>query len=244
MTVAGVVFDWGGTLSVWADVDVEDMWRLAARRLTPDHEDALVATLVALEARSWDRVRTDRGSTRLAELLGTASNELGVDVAALVLEEAAAHHLDSWTPHIRHHEDAPAVLARLRTLGIRLGLLSNTHWPADFHERLLTRDGIAPLLDARLYTSEMSRVKPDPSVFAAALDALGIVDPATAVFVGDRLYDDVFGARSAGMRTVWVRNTATPHFDVEPDAVISTLSELPQVLSGWTGSGGAQMRRP
>lgn len=233
MDVAAVLFDWGGTLSIWADVDLDDMWRMAARHLDPDREDALVAALVAVEARSWDRVRTDRRSTRLAELLAVASDELGVDVAAAVLEEAATHHLDSWTPHIRHRADAAEVLTELRAAGARLGLLSNTHWPREFHERLLARDGLAELLDARLYTSELRHVKPDPTVFAAALAALGVADPAEAVFVGDRLFDDVAGARAVGMRTVWVRNRSTPPYPVDPDAEIVELSELPALLAGW-----------
>jgi len=31
-----VIFDWGGTLSVWVEIDIEDMWRLAARHISPD----------------------------------------------------------------------------------------------------------------------------------------------------------------------------------------------------------------
>ncbi|HET6793513.1 MAG TPA: HAD family hydrolase [Acidimicrobiales bacterium] len=233
MGVEAVVFDWGGTLSVWADVDVEDVWRLAARHLAPEREAELVEALVRIEARSFERARTDRHSTRLADLLAQASAELGVDVAGAVLEEAAGHHLDSWTPHIRHHSDARGVLTRLRAAGLRLGLLSNTHWPPGFHEHLLDRDGLAELIDRRLYTSAMDLMKPDPSVFRRALDALGVDDPGAAVFVGDRLYDDVWGAQSAGLRAVWVRNTATPTYEVEPDGVIDSLSELPALLSGW-----------
>ena len=233
MTVEAVVFDWGGTLSVWAEVDVEDVWRLAARHLAPEREEELVAALIRIEARSFERARTDRRSTRLADLLAEASAELGVDVAGAVLEEAAGHHLDSWTPHIRHHPDAVEVLTKLRAAGLRLGLLSNTHWPPGFHEHFLDRDGLAELLDHRLYTSAMDRVKPDPSVFRRALEALGVDDPAAAVFVGDRLYDDVWGARSAGLRGVWVRNSSTPPYEVEPDGVIDSLSELPALLGRW-----------
>jgi putative hydrolase of the HAD superfamily len=230
--VNAVIFDWGGTLSVWANVDVEDMWRLAARHLAPEREDELVAALIAVEARSWERVATDQRSTRLSELLDMASAELGLDVAGALLEEAATHHLDSWTPHIRHHPEAVPVLGALRQQGLRIGLLSNTHWPRGFHEHFLERDGLAGLIDARLYTSEMYHVKPHPSVFRAALEALG-AEPAESVFVGDRLHDDVYGARSAGMRAVWVRNSWTDGFDAEPDAVIDSLAELPGVIAAW-----------
>ena len=43
MSIEAVIFDWGGTLSIYADIDMEDMWRLAARHLAPDREDELEA---------------------------------------------------------------------------------------------------------------------------------------------------------------------------------------------------------
>ncbi|MDE3205322.1 MAG: HAD family hydrolase [Acidobacteriota bacterium] len=223
-----VIFDWGGTLSVWTEVDIEDMWRLAARHIAPDREDELVATLIAVEERSWRRTRTDRRSTRLADLLAEASAEIHADVAAAVLEEAAVHHLDTWTPHIRHVEDAAATIGRLREMGLRIGLLSNTHWPRHFHEHFLERDGLAELIDARFYTSEMDYVKPDARAFREVLDSL----PARrAVFVGDRRYDDVWGAQQAGIKGVWVRNSRDVDAHIEPDGVIDRLADLPEVVT-------------
>ena len=61
-------------------------------------------------------------------------------------------------------------------------------------------------------------------------------DPARAVFVGDRPYDDVFGAKQAGLRGVLRRNRFMPGYDVEPDAVIDTLPELLGLVDGWANS--------
>ena len=231
--IRAVVFDWGGTLSTFADVDLEDMWTLAARHFDPRREAEIRARLHAVEAATFARSTTDQRSATLRQILEQASADLGLDVTEAVLEEAGTHYLDSWTPHIVHEPDAAPTLAAIRERGIRTGLLSNTHWPRAFHEHFLERDGLADLLDVRLYTSELTRMKPHPSVFANALDALGIDDPATAVFVGDRLHDDVFGAEQAGLKTVWRRNDLVPTFDVEPDAVVDTLAGLLEVLDRW-----------
>jgi putative hydrolase of the HAD superfamily len=236
VSLEAVIFDWGGTLSIWVDIDIEDMWRLAARHVAPEREQELMAELISVEARSWDRVHTDQRSTRLVDLLSEASRVVGVDVAAALLEEAAGHHLDAWTPHIRHDPEAGNVLRELRDRGLRIGLLSNTHWPRQFHERFLERDGLAGLIDARFYTSEMEFVKPHPSGFKAVLDALEVADPRAAVFVGDRLHDDIRGAQNAGLRAVWIRNAnvGVPPVAgnaVEPDAVIESLSDLPDLLA-------------
>lgn len=114
------------------------------------------------------------------------------------------------------------------------GLLSNTHWPRDQHEQWLRRDGLLDLLDARVYTSDLEHVKPHAEAFGALLDELGI-QPSTAVFVGDRLWDDIHGAQQLGMRTIWVRNTVVPPYDVEPDAAVDELGEVAGVVAGWLG---------
>ena len=230
--VEAVIFDWGGTLSVFADVDMEDMWRLAARHLAPDQEEELCRRLIAVEAASWQRVETDQRSTRLSELLALASAELGLDVTEAVLEEAARHHLDSWTPHLVHDADAAPTLRALRERGLRIGLLSNTHWPRSFHEHFLERDGLVELIDVRCYTSELTHIKPHPEAFAAVVRQLQ-ARPERCVFVGDRPIDDVGGARAAGMRAVLRHNPATAGAGPEPHATIDRLPELLPLVDGW-----------
>jgi len=241
MAVDAVIFDWGGTLSVWAQVDLEDMWRLAARHLAPDREQDVMDRLLAVEEKLWRQVEETQRSARLGEVLEAAGRELGLDVTEAVLEEAATHHLDAWTPHISHDPDAAPVLGALREGGIRIGLLSNTLWPRDFHDRFLERDGLVELFDARLYTSHMERTKPHPSAFRAALDAVGVDDPSRAVYVGDRPFDDIYGAKSAGLRAVLRPNDSLPagftiadQEPVEPDAMIYALPELLPLIDAWS----------
>ncbi|MGH9225402.1 MAG: HAD family hydrolase [Acidimicrobiales bacterium] len=232
--VEAVVFDWGGTLSVFVTVELVDAWRLVARHLDPDREDEITARLIQVEADFWASVTSHQRSGTLADLVAAATKALGIDVGEALLEEAAVRHLDAWTPHIRHDADAAPTLAALRDDGLRIGLLSNTHWPRTFHERFLERDGLAGLIDARLYTSEMEFQKPHATAFWASLDALGVDDPASAVFVGDRPFDDITGAQAVGMRTVLRPNPAiadtTP---VQPDAVIHSLPELLPMIRSW-----------
>jgi putative hydrolase of the HAD superfamily len=230
VTVEAVIFDWGGTLSEFVNAELVDAWRLAARHLDPAHEDEIAARLVQVEADFWATTSSHQRSATLADLLATAADELQLDVAEALLEEAALRHLDAWTPHIRHDPDAAGVLTDLRAAGLRIGMLSNTHWPRAFHERFLERDGLAALIDARLYTSEMEFQKPHPSAFLAAAEAVG-AEPERCVFVGDRPWDDISGAAAVGMRTVLRPNPWAPEIDgIEPDARISRLPELLALL--------------
>lgn len=235
--VTAVIFDWGGTLTPHADVDLLDLWRAAANHLDPARADELAARLGAVEDAFWARTSASQLSGTLDDIIAMAAQELGLDIADAVREEAASRHLDAWASHICHEPDAAPTLQALRERGLRIGLLSNTHWPRAFHEHMLERDGLSRLIDARLYTSELTYLKPHPAVFKAALAALGDEDqpvaPARAVFVGDRPRDDIAGAKSVGMRAVLKPNAAVPTGPVEPDARVATLAALVPLIDGW-----------
>jgi putative hydrolase of the HAD superfamily len=54
------------------------------------------------------------------------------------------------------------------------------------------------------------------------------------VFVGDRPYDDVYGAQSLGMRAVLLPNSDVPPYPAAvPDAVIGRLGELRPLIDVW-----------
>ena len=62
--------------------------------------------------------------------------------------------------------------------------------------------------------------------------------PGRCVYVGDRLFDDVWGAQNAGLRAIHVPHSAIPptqvgHTEGEPDAVVHRLAEIPAVLDAW-----------
>jgi putative hydrolase of the HAD superfamily len=118
-------------------------------------------------------------------------------------------------------------------------VLSNTSWPRSRHEQIFARDGVLDLIDAAVYSSEIPYAKPHPEAFRAAMDAVDVDDPAEAVYVGDRLFDDIFGAQRVGMRAVYVPHSDIPEWQVgtelgEPDAVIHELSEVLDVIDAWS----------
>ena len=94
------------------------------------------------------------------------------------------------------------------------------------------------LIDGAVYSSEIPWTKPHPEAFWAALAAVGVTDPARAVFVGDRPFDDIHGAKQVGMRAVLVPHSAIPdaqkgHVQGDPDAVVQRLGDLLAVVDAW-----------
>lgn len=237
--VDAVVFDWGGTLTLEADVDLLDLWRATAKLLDPSHAEELAGHLAAVEAELWARTTASQESGTLADLIALAAARLGLEVAEAVQAQAALDHLDAWAVHLAHDPDAVPTLVALRERGLGIGLLSNTHWPRAFHEQLLARDGLVGLIDVRLYTSELTHMKPHASVFRSALEALGTrQEPLSAervAFVGDRPLDDIAGAKGAGLRAVLRPNPAVPSGPVEPDARIASLPDLLPLIDAWRG---------
>ena len=117
-------------------------------------------------------------------------------------------------------------------------MLSNTVWPRARHEQIFIRDGIDHLIDGAVYTCEIPWTKPHPEAFRAAMAAVGATDPGRCVFVGDRPFDDIYGARRAGMRAVLLPHSQIPevqrgHTRGEPDAVIARLADLIAVVDAW-----------
>jgi putative hydrolase of the HAD superfamily len=219
-----VIFDWGGTLTPWHTVQPFDAWLTAVG----DHE--LAGRLHAAEEAAWTRARDEQRSTTLEDVFAAAQVQH--------TEEMLAAFHAWWEPHTLLDPDVPAVFAGLRERGIRIGVLSNTIWPRSEHERIFARDEVLALIDGAVYSSDIEWTKPHPEAFRAALDAVGVSEPARAVFVGDRPYDDIHGAKSVGMRAVLVPHSTIPadqHGPVlgEPDAVVERLADVLPIIDAW-----------
>jgi putative hydrolase of the HAD superfamily len=227
MTVRAVIFDWGGTLTPWHAVDLDALWRqVCARHFPPDRAASVAAAILAAEAGLWDQCVTAHRSGTLDHLFAAA------DVTAD--EDLIESYFGLWEPHTYTDPDAAPLLRALRARSIRVGVLSNTVWPRALHERVFRRDGVLDLIDGAVYSSEIPWTKPHPEAFRAAMAAVGVADPASCVFVGDRPFDDIFGAHRAGLRTVFIPHSNLPaHDGAVPDAVIDRLADLPAVLDRW-----------
>jgi putative hydrolase of the HAD superfamily len=231
--VEAVIFDWGGTLTRWHDVDFHaESLALAQAVVDAGHPvEVSQQRLHAAGATIWGRSRDHQRSATVADLFEEAGLDHDPDLLTAYYE--------FWEPHTLTDPEAAPMLEALRADGIRTGVLSNTIWPRAWHEGFFERDGVDHLFDGEVYTSEIPWTKPSARAFEAAMAAVGVSDPARCVYVGDRLFDDVHGARSAGMRAVHIPLSTIPadqvgHTEGEPDAVVHRLSEIPGVVRGWS----------
>lgn len=229
MQIDAVIFDWGGTLTRWHDIDFHAE-SLALAHAVVEVEGGPEVHVEALHRANqaiWGRSRDHQRSSTVADLF----DEAGLEHDPQLL----SHYREFWEPHTATDPQVRPLFEQLRSRGIQVGVLSNTIWPRSWHEDFFRRDGVLDLIDGDVYSSEIPWTKPAPEAFAAAMEAVGATDPARCVYVGDRLYDDIWGAHNAGLRAIHVPHSVIPpeqlgHSVGAPDAVAHELAEIPQLI--------------
>ncbi|MFY9220219.1 MAG: HAD family hydrolase [Candidatus Nanopelagicales bacterium] len=232
--IRGVIFDWGGTLTPWHDIDLVAQWQHYVDVYAP-LDESMAERLMAAEIAQW----RDQQVTNGAAGTGTLDHiwaSVGVDVSSTRHRAAMAAYLSAWDPHTLADPEAKLTLQALADRGLLVGVLSNTMWPRSHHEQVFKRDDLHQLIDAAVYSSEIPVAKPHLDAFTAVLSALDLT-PEEAVFVGDRPWDDVYGAQQVGMRAALIPHSRLGNqavdIAVEPDAVLGSLGEIVGVVDRW-----------
>jgi putative hydrolase of the HAD superfamily len=206
-----VLFDWGDTLFHFAydETLLEAGWEagLAAvgRDDLPGHGQTAARFRERYVPLLWvpgtlDEVEYPGMVRELFDEFGVSLSE--VELATFLEAEHAA-----WEPARQIGASTHALLDSLRERGLRTGLVSNAFDPGWLLHNDLERMGLAERLDVAVFSSEVGKRKPHESIFRAALEPLGVA-PENALFVGDRRFEDVRGAKELGMKTVqalWFR---------------------------------------
>jgi putative hydrolase of the HAD superfamily len=137
--------------------------------------------------------------------------------------ECATDMVREWERHENFtlYEDALPALDELRRHGLKIGLISNGQRDLEEFVRHHVLD-----VDATVGSKSHGRIKPDPSIFTAALRALDVA-PDEVAMVGDSYEDDIEGARALGIHAILLdRDGLRPE---EPQR-IDTLLALPAAL--------------
>jgi len=122
------------------------------------------------------------------------------------------------------------VLPVLERLVRRYPLVALTNGNAE-----ITRTPLGHLFSFAITAGDIGSAKPDPAMFHAARERLGLV-PAEIVHVGDDPEHDVLGASAVGYRSVWLnRDGRDWPGGQRADAEIRSLVELEALLADWSG---------
>jgi len=216
--VQAVAFDLDGTLLDRRrsfDRFVRDQWKRFSQALQTVDVEQYVQTLVQLD-------RDGYGPRR--ELFAGMAARFGLPAA--LAETLLNDYRAGFPSACVLFPDAVRTLSSLRASGLKLGLITNGS--VRMQSRKLECLALSPMFDTVIISDEAGVSKPDRRIFQIALEQLR-ADPSHAVFVGDHPDIDVAGARAAGMRAVWRRDTIVSGA-VEADAVVEELGDLLALL--------------
>jgi putative hydrolase of the HAD superfamily len=139
---------------------------------------------------------------RFRQLFERAGVAAGNDLLASTASSYRAAYLDARRPV----EGARDLLAALKPR-VRIGVVSNNL--LEEQQGKVRLCGFDPYVDTLVVSEEAGVSKPDPRIFAIALERLGSV-PEDAVMIGDSWPADIEGARAAGIRAVWFNRNRRP----------------------------------
>ena len=117
---------------------------------------------------------------------------------------------------------AGSLLSALKARGIRTAVVTNNL--VSEQRSKLAHCRLEADVDALVTSEEVGVQKPDPRIFQAALDRVG-VRPAEAVMVGDAWATDIEGARAAGVRPIWLNRFGV----TSPDPTVQEIRRLEPV---------------
>jgi len=129
----------------------------------------------------------------------------------------------------RRYNDALPTVRRVRAMGFKTGIVSNTSWgsPAALWREEIERLGLAPHMDSVVFCRDVGWRKPARQVFEFSLKQIGM-EAQACLFVGDHPEWDVAGAEAVGMEAVLIdRHSTLPGYGSQR---IASLSELPERL--------------
>jgi phosphoglycolate phosphatase len=181
------------------------------------------------------------GAARLLHraLTGQSDGVAPADRHAVAMQVFNAAYGDEPCRDSRLYPGVAGGLARLRTLGLRLAVVTNK--PERFIGPLLTALGVAEHFDAWVGGDTTTRLKPDP---LPVLRALTRVDcsSADALLVGDSRIDMAAGA-AAGVATVAVSYGYDAGCDFRALGAVAVVDEIGDLVALWTEPGAVHTRR-
>jgi len=198
----------------------------------------------------WDREGNAELNERLAELAGAgfretwgasrtryvapirvALEEAGVPVA--LMDDVCTLRRDYLRRALVPRPGAVDTLRALRERGYLVGLITVC---SEDIEALWPESEFAGLFDAEIFSSRIGLSKPDPRIYLACCDALG-VEPAEAVFVGDGANDELAGAHRVGMGAILIHRLGEgplwPEVREWDGPRVTSIPQVLEVLDEW-----------
>ena len=224
MLPTAVLFDFDGTL-----VDTTELIYQSLRHATREilGREIPRETLMANVGQPLPR--------QMELLVDDGPGEDAAELAERLLESYQIHNEALHDDLIRQFPEVEASLARLRSAGIKLAVVTSKRRPS-VDLALKTFPTLGRVTDRFVTMEDTTEHKSHPAPLLKALELLGDVPPKEAAYVGDSPHD-VAAARAAGTTSVavsWGAFSEDALRATEPDHLVPNLDSAVNVLlSAW-----------
>ncbi|MHB8958014.1 MAG: YjjG family noncanonical pyrimidine nucleotidase [Candidatus Limnocylindrales bacterium] len=190
-------------------------------------DDRWLAAYRVVNARAWRAL--EQGRVTPARLRVVRFEELFAELG-LALDPVAfsAVYLGQLAMQAHLTDGALEVVESLRA-DHRVAIITNGL--SDVQRPRIARSPLAGVVEHLVISEEVGAAKPDPAIFAVALERMGGPDPSDVLVIGDSLSSDIAGGVAAGLDTCWFNPRAQGRGDAPtPTYEIRRLEELPALL--------------
>ncbi len=243
--IEAIIFDLGGTLikysgsyTKWPALETPGFRgaynSLAANGIPlPDFND-FRATGFNLLPHRWKGAIRGEKNLQIADLVHESLLAMGLESPPDEhIAEAGAAYEKGISEQAEAIEGGTAVLEFVQSQQLKIGLLSNTMFRGVTHRADMHRFGLLDYFDTMLFSGDVGMWKPTAVPFLQVAADLEI-DPKNCIYIGDDPASDIVGGHRAGMRVIHLINEHFHHPEgVIPDAQVTHLGEIPEVLANW-----------
>lgn len=185
------------------------------------------------DATTWEQ--------RTVEVVTAMLAEHGYRASAEEVERICRACAPPLSQVVQLADGAHEAVHKIRELGVRMVICSNTLWRNDADSRRDWEElGFGDCFDGYVTSHDTGFAKPHAAMFERALAAVD-ARPSQAAIIGDRPELALAGARSVGMRSIWMR---PPDFvgqpEPVPNAAVSGWSEVQPIIEQWLARSGGK----
>ncbi len=239
MSFKGILFDLGSTLiefdnTEWGKLETASVKKgydyLIRRGYRLPEWEVFGKTFLTEFHQAWQKAQENLIEVRLPEWVANFLVRFGISSPDGQAIEFLKHYYEPISNQITLVDGVKEVLEHFKRENLKIGLVSNSSFPTEFHVEELKNYEIFHLFEEILFSYDFGLRKPHPDLFKHVLNKLEL-KPQETIFIGDRLIEDVSGPQKVGMKAILKykkeRDYSAP---VVPDYVVNNLSELPEVI--------------
>jgi beta-phosphoglucomutase len=206
--------------------------------------DGVILDSMPYHVRAWQEALSEHGFSVSAELLYLHEGAIEPDTAAAIfkdnkrfidadmfheiLERQMEIFATRYQPMIKPFPEVPQLLKRLRNAGWKLAMVTSSH--TEILKKVLPSE-IKSYMDHIVTGDQVSRRKPFPDPFLAALSSLG--KGPEACLVVENAPAGIMAAKAAALHCVALTTTLSEEYLSEADAILSSHAELINYLLGY-----------